>query len=456
MKATYGTAVKKRESAGSAINLTLLMAVALIIGGLAIAYNSLFGEKPSSGPAPIVASPSDILTTGVGTQTGYADRIIVSAQERVKANADDYKAYGELGLAFQQKARETNDPSYYAQAQDALSKALAINPDYYDAVAGLGTLNLSLHEFRTALDWGMKAQALIPEKAYGYGVVGDAQIELGDYEAAVVSFQKMVDLRPDLSSYSRVSYARELYGDVPGAIEAMQSAIKAGGPAAENTAWCRYQLGNLYFNSGQIGRAEASYNEALMGYPNYLHAYAGMGQVRWAQGNIEEAIGFYKKAVATVPLPQYLTALGDLYKISGNKGAAQEQYDTVLYIFKVFEAGGVKVDIEKAAFLTDHDMDITSSVTMAEAASQTRQDVNTLDTLAWSYFKAGRQQEALATIQKAMRLGTQNATFYYHLGMIQQASGQTGEGNASLEKALSINPHFSILHSAEAAELVRK
>jgi tetratricopeptide (TPR) repeat protein len=456
MKATYGNIVKKREAGGGGINLTLLMAVGLIIGGLSIAFTSLTGQRAQTGPAPVVQNVSDILTSGAGTQTGYADRIIASAQDRVKGNPDDYKAYAELGLAFQQKARETNDPSYYTQAEAALKEALAIKPDYYDAMAGMGTLDLSLHEFRTALDWGLKAQAVIPTKAYAYGVVGDAQVELGNYEGAVGSFQRMIDLRPDLGSYSRVSYARELYGDVPGAIEAMQQAIRAGSPAAENTAWCRYQLGNLYFNSGQLDKAEQAYNESLMGYPDYLHAYAGLAQVRWAQGKTGEAIDLYKQAVATVPLPQYLTALGDLYTVAGNTEAAKEQYDTVLYIFKVFEAGGVNVDIEKAAFLAEHDMDIPSAVTMAEAAATTRQDVNTLDTLAWTYYKAGRYDDAQAAMQEAMRLGTQNALFFYHMGMIEKALGNEAAGQASIEKALATNPHFSILHAQQAADLVRR
>src|SRR5205085_2357239 len=152
---------------------------------------------------------------------------------------------------------------------------------------------------------------------YAYGVVGVAQIELGKYDEAVSTFQKMVDLRPDLSSYSRVSYARELYGDVPGAIEAMQQAVSAGSPAAENTAWTRVQLGNLYFNSKQLDKAEAEYNNALHGYPDYLHALAGLAQVRAAQGNLDDAIRLYKQALAIVPLPQYLTALGDIYTLKG-------------------------------------------------------------------------------------------------------------------------------------------
>src|SRR5207253_11467462 len=139
---------------------------------------------------------------------------------------------------------------------------------------------------------------LNPYKSFAFGVIGDAQVELGKYDEAVDTFQKMVALRPDLSSYARVSYARELYGDLPGAIDAMQQAVEAGSPAAENTAWTRVQLGNLYFNSKQLDKAEAEYNDALQGYPDYLHALAGLAQVRAAEGNLDEAIRLYKQALA--------------------------------------------------------------------------------------------------------------------------------------------------------------
>ena len=125
--------------------------------------------------------------------------------------------------------------------------------------------------------------------------------------------------------------------------EPMQQAVNAGGPSAENTAWCRVQLGNLYFNSNRLDKAEQAYNGALAGYPNYLHAQAGLAMVRWAQGRNDEAIKLFRASVATVPLPQYLTALGDLLDSTGDKAGGKEQLDLVLYIYQVFEAGGVNV-----------------------------------------------------------------------------------------------------------------
>lgn len=397
-----------------------------------------------------------MLAPSGGNASGYADGIIAAMQKRIQTNPNDYDAWASLGLAYQQKARETNDPGYYGESEKALQKSLQIKPDEYNAVAGLGALDLSRHNFKEAQDWGRRATALLPDRAYAYGVIGDAQIELGTYDAAVATFQQMVDLRPDLSSFSRVSYARELYGDVPGAIDVMQRAISAGGPAAENTAWCRVQLGTIYFNSNNLEKAEEMYTDSLAGYPNYLHAQAGMAQVRWAQGRTDEAIQLYKQSVANVPLPQYLTALGDIYTSIGDKKSAKEQYDLVGYIYTLFEKNGVNVNIEKAVFLADHDMNLADALQKAEAAGQERQDVHTLDSLAWVRYKNGRYADALKAETDAMRLGTQNALFYYHLGMIQSKLGQTDAARQSVQKALDINPHFSPLYSTQADAFVKQ
>jgi tetratricopeptide (TPR) repeat protein len=401
-----------------------------------------------------VGDASAVLVGGSSGQ-GYADRIISDMQARLASDSSDYVALSRLGAAYLQKARDTNDPSFYAQAENALKKALDIKPDDYDALTAMGSLELSRHEFAIALDWGRKAKEVNPNKSLAYGVIGDAQVELGRYDEAIETFQQMVDLRPDLSSYSRVSYARELYGDVEGAIEAMRMAVNAGSPAAENTVWCRMQLGNLLFNSNQLEKAEQEYKTALGAYPGYLHALAGLAQIEAARGNLDEAINLYEQATGSVPLPQYLTALGDLYTIKGDAKAAQEEHDTVLYIFKLFEANGVDAGIEKAAFLADRGVDAAEAVKLAQDAATTRQDVHTLDTLAWSLYRAGRYEEALEAEKSAMRLGTQNPLFFFHLGMIYEKLGDVDNARTNLQKALDINPHFSARHATDAAETLK-
>ncbi|HET6261865.1 MAG TPA: tetratricopeptide repeat protein, partial [Chloroflexia bacterium] len=374
-------------------NGTLILGVVLLVRAAGLLVKP-FMPAPAVSSSPTVDAEA-LLATGGQATDGYTDRVISDMQARLKSEPGDYKAHASLGVAYQQKARETNDPAYYSEAEKSFIQALQLKPDDYNSLAGMGALELSRHNFTSALDWANRAQRVIPDKAYAYGVAGDAHIELGNYDEAVAAFQKMVDLRPDLSSYARVSYARELHGDVDGAIQAMQQAVAAGGPAAENTAWCRVQLGHLFFNSNRLDYAEKIYVDALAGYPGYTHAQAGLAQVRWAQGKTAEAIDLYKQANASVPLPQYIAALGDIYASTGDKQAATEQYDLVRYIYDLQRKGGVVVDVEQAAFYADHDMHLDEALKLAQTAAQGRNDVNTLNALAWALYKNGRHEEAL-------------------------------------------------------------
>ncbi|MDQ3707059.1 MAG: tetratricopeptide repeat protein [Chloroflexota bacterium] len=435
---------------------TLFLGVVLLLIAAGLLARPFISAPASASSVPAPVDAEALLTTGGKATDGYTDRVIGDMQARLKSEPGDYQALASLGVAYQQKARETNDPAYYAEAEKSFQQALSIKPDDYNSLAGMGALELSRHNFKSALDWGNKATKVLPNKAYAYGVIGDAHIELGNYDQAVAAFQKMVDLRPDLSSYSRVSYARELHGDVEGAIQAMQQAVTAGGPAAENTAWCRVQLGNLYFNSNRLDEAEKAYSEALGGYPGFLHAQAGLAQVKWARGDTAGAIDLYKQATASVPLPQYIAALGDLYTSTGDKQAAAEQYELVEYIYDLQGKGGVVVDIERAAFYADHDIQLAEALQLAQAAAADRNDVHTLDTLAWALYKNGRYDEALSTQQRALRLGTRNATFYYHLGMIQNALGEEDQARVSLGIALDINPNFSPIYSPQARAFLDK
>lgn len=431
----------------------MMMGVACMLVALSLLVAPSVSQ--SLAPSQPVIEPAGVLASGLTTRKGYADRIIGDMQARLDRDAADPGALANLGMAYLQKARETNDPTFYAQAETVLKKALTAQPADFNATAALGSLALSRHQFREALDWGTKARALNPQKSYAYGVIGDAQIELGAYDAAVATFQQMVNLRPDLSSYARVSYARELYGDIEGALLAMRQAVQAGGPAPENVAWSRVQLGNLFFNSGQLDAAETEYKGALLAFPGYLHAQAGLGAVRAAQGRRAEALALYKQAVANVPLPQYVTALGDLYAASGNPVEAQKQYDLVLYMFQVFAANGVDVGIERAAFLADQDRDAAEAVRLAEAAAQGRQDIHTQDTRAWALYRAGRFADALAAEQQALRLGTRNALFHFHLGMIYQALGDAAQARRHIQEALSLNPYFSVRYAPQAQALLQ-
>jgi len=380
------------------------------------------------------------------------DQVIWDYQQRIHQNAGDVQSYAVLGSTYIQKARDTGDPAYYGKAQAVFDQALSRDPKNVEALLGAGTLANARHQFHEALQLGNQARAINSTVPRIYGVIADAQTELGMYDEAIQTLQTMIDMRPDLSSYSRISYARELHGDLEGAIEAMQDAVSAGGPATENSAWVRVQLGNLYFTQGNLARAEQEYQRTLTVLPDYVYAMAGMGHVRAAQGKLDEAIGLYQSAIARMPLPEFVIALGDTQQAAGRTAEAAKQYELVRAMQQLFKANGVDTDLELALFDADRGQDPAGTLALARAAYMRRPGVKAADTLAWALFKAGQAEEARRYADEALRLGTHDPLMLYHAGTIAQAQGDRVAARDFLARALARNPAFSPLYAPLARQ----
>lgn len=426
----------------------LVVALGLLAATSAVAI-ALIG-RAAAPVAPALAT-EQLRAAADQRPVNTTDQAIWSYQEHIRQAPDDVNAYALLGAAYLQRARETGDPAYYGKAEAVFDEALKRDGQNIEALIGKGSLALSRHQFREALAIGEQAQSLNPTIPRIYGVIADAQTELGMYDEAVATLQKMIDMRPDLSSYSRVSYARELHGDVAGAIAAMQEAVRSGMPTTEGTEWVRVQLGNLYFNKGDLYDAEQEYQQALKFLPGYVYAQAGLGRVRAAQGRYDEAIKLYNQAIARMPLPEFVIALGETEEAIGRADAAK-QYDLVRAMQQLFKANGVDTDLELALFDADHGQNPQAALALARAAYQHRPSIKASDTLAWTLFKAGQPAEARRYADEALRLGTQDALMLYHAGMIAQAQGDSAAARDDLKRAITINPHFSPLYASRAQQ----
>jgi len=395
-----------------------------------------------------VELPFDFRQTA-GTST---DSLVGSLQQRIRENPKDFDAHINLANTYLQKVRETGDPSLYTKTEDLLDEAQRLDAHSPELFATRGTLALARHDFAAALKYGTQALALDPESARYHGIVGDAQLELGMYDEAVHSYQEMVDSRPDFASFSRVAYARELYGDPEGAIEAMQFALQAGSGIPENVAWAHVQLGNLWFGSGNLKEAEKAYGLSTETVNAYAPALTGQAKIAAARGDLEQAATFYQQAFNRMPLPECAIALGDVYSEMGDENKAEEQYELVRNMDKLLRANGVNTDLEIALFYADHGMSLRTSLEKARAAYDERPSIHAADALAWTLYKTGNYKEAQEYSSEALKLGTRDSLKLFHAGMIAKALGQEEQARAYLHKAMDLNPHFSLLYADEAAD----
>lgn len=388
-------------------------------------------------------------------QATFADKNIRSAQGAIEKQPDDPKGYNLLANAFMLKARETGDFSLNARAEQSLQHSFRVEPNNYEGKKLQAALLLNFHKFPEALETAQQALAVNPKDFSIYDMIVDALVEMGDYQGAVESAQKRVDLRPDTAAYSRISYLRSLHGDTNGSIEMMRMAAESASPSnPEGIAWCRVHLGDELVNAGKPTEAEREYDLALFTFPDYHLALAAKARSRFAAGDSENAIAFYKRAVDRVPLPEYVTALGDLFTKLGRMDEAKMQYAQVEFIEKAGANSGT-YSRQLALFWADHDIRLDEALTIAQRERSARNDIYSADVLAWCLYKNGRFPEAKVAMDDALRLGTRDPRLLFHAGMISIAVGEKEAGADYLKKALTINPSFDVLYADTAREKLK-
>ena len=419
----------------------------VIVAGIAFGH----GDGVSAQPAQMLRHPG----TGTGPQPGPAasgdalSAAIVAAQRQLQSNDRDWNTWANLGAAYVEEGRVMVDPSYYPKAEGALRRSVELNPDgNFAAEIGLGALANARHEFGDAAVHAQRALAVDPYSATANGVLADAETQLGDYPAATAAVQRMLDLKPGIDSFSRASYDQEIHGDPAGAAGALQDALDSAFTPAD-TAFCRYYLGELAFNSGDLAEAARQYEAGIAADPGSAPPLEGKAKLETVRGDTAGAIRDYTAVVNLVPQPQYVLELGDLQASLGHQDAAQQQYRLLAAEERLFDANGVVDDLTSAQFAADHG-DPTGALRHAEAEWGRRHSVLVADALAWALHVNGRDAEALGHARQATALGEKNAVFLFHRGMIERSLGQRDEARRDLSDALRINPSFSVLQTPVA------
>lgn len=396
---------------------------------------------------------STVQTTTVDSANDTDSADIKAALKTIEKMPESPDGYTILAVAYIKKARQTGDFALNSKAETAVKKALEIDPNNTIARKLEASLHLTLHRFNDALEAGTKLTKDFPADAFGYGVLTDANAELGNYPQAVEAAQKMVDLKPNSSSYARVAHLRSLHGDTQGAIEMFKTAAKTADPTdKEAQSWCLVQLGDEYWKYGKFAEAERTYDEALQNLPNYYLALAAKGKIRASQNDLDGAIKILTDANNRIPNVETAILLGDIYTKQGNAEKAKEQYDLVEIIEQKI---GVSNDQKRLALLwADQNIKLDEALTITKRESEIRKDIFTTDALAWTLYKKGQLPEAKTTITNALKLKSNDARILFHAGMIEKDLGNRAEAKKFLAQALKLNPAFDLLQAETAKQVL--
>jgi tetratricopeptide (TPR) repeat protein len=442
---------------GRPIALKILALAAVVSIVVAVSY--ALATNPETPLQTPVIRTTDVSVASVATPSrskgGEVERLIRAYERRV-GTAPNLLDYVFLGRLYIDKARLTGDAGVYSQAEAALEAALEIAPQDPEAKTLLASARFTTHEFASALKLARDVTRKDPARFAAAAILGDAHLELGNYKRADHTYARLDRALPGAAAVIvRRARLAWLTGD-PQAARALarsaESAARKQGVFGPGLAWYRAFRAQLEFDSGNYARAANLYASAVRTAPKYHVAIAGLGRVRAAQGRNALAIRHYLDAIAIVPQPDYVAALGDLYSITGHDDMARRQYSTVGAIATLARANKQIYDRQLAIFYADHDTHIRRALDLATRELVVRKDIYGYDAQAWALFKNGRLSDARGASDHALRLQTPDARLWYHAGMISAALGNDSRARTELQHALELSPAFDPLQ----AQLARK
>lgn len=381
--------------------------------------------------------------------TTYNDAI-----EALKKNPDDMQQYIKLASVYIAEGRITGDNTYYSNAAlkmlDKINEHTTGNKDIqFQALSLKSAVLLNMHQFKDALDVAQKGVALNNYNSGIYGALVDANVEMGNYDEAVKDCDKMISIRPDLRSYSRASYLRQIYGQNAGAREAMKMAIDAGMPGAENTEWARTTLGDLYLNNGMLDSAAYTYRSSLNYRPEYPFALIGIARVEIARKNYDTALAYTQRAIHVMSEAPFVSILADVYELKGDAAKAKETRNQIVKLLE----DGVKEESDKnlvkhnanrelaIAYMNAGDQDKALQYANADLAMRPN-NIDANELTAWIYYMKGDYANAKTHADKMLITKTQNPNAIYKAGAIALATGEVEKGNQLMKDALNTDPYI--------------
>ncbi|WP_284749035.1 tetratricopeptide repeat protein [Amycolatopsis sp. RTGN1] len=414
----------------------LVLGVALITAGLAVLV------------PPLARGPATVAGGSAGASSAL-DRAIATAQDKLAKREHDPRTWAELGAAYVEAARAKADPTYYPKAEDALRKSMAQQPDGNGtALAGLGALANARHDFAAARDWGERAKAVLPDNAAVYGVLTDAYTQLGDTTAATAALQRMLDLKPGVSAFTRAAYEFELHGRVDDARHALDRAL-ADAVDPGDVVFCRHLLGKLAFDNGDLDTAQRHFDAGLLAVPDAGPLLQGRATVAAARGQTDAALAGLQDVVSRQPTLDSLQEYALLLTAAGMPEPAARQYAVIEEQQHIDAASGANIDLEASLVAVDRG-NVRQALELAQAEWARRQPVFVADAVAWALHLNGRDAAALPYAEHAASTGWRSAAAAYHRGMILAGLGRNAEAVTALTEALRINPHFSVVGAPAA------
>ncbi len=372
------------------------------------------------------------------TVSSPAEQKIAAAKKAIELKPESVDAYNALAMALTRRARETSDPSYYDKASGVLKESLRLVPDNFEARRIETWIALGKHEFAQALVLARALSKSRPDDVLAYALLTDACVETGNYDEAEKAAQWALDMRPgEISGLTRAAYLRELFGDIQGSVDLMQSAYNKTAPSeVEDRAWILTQFAHLQLISGKPEIAEPAIADALKLFPGYHYALGIRVKIRIAQKRFDEAVTVAREFIQAAPHPENLFVLGETLTRAGQADEAKKVFNDFESKALAESEGTDNANRELVFYYVNHADKPAEGLQIAKIEFARRQDVFTRDAYAWALQANGEFEEAREEMEKALAIGIRDPLFFYHAGVIAQKSGNQEQAIKYLQESL--------------------
>ena len=380
--------------------------------------------------------------TGAATaDPSPAAQSIAAARKAISDKPEEFAGYNLLAMGLLRRAQETSDVSYYIQAEDVVGKSLELAPNNFETGKIQVSILLGEHEFPAALAAAKALNKRVPDDVMVYGLLTDADVELGNYREAENAAQWMLNLRPgNLPALTRAGHLRELFGDTEGAYELMDLAYQSTPPTeSAERAGLLTQMGHLRLASGNTDAAEKLFQRALTYFPNYPYALGNLAQVRITQKRYAEAVVLLEQRYQGVPRAENLYDLAEALQLAGRDDEAKKA-------FAEFETKSVAESLGKdnsnrqlVLYYANRAHQPAKALAVAKEQYAWRHDVYTLDAYAWALQVNGQDAEARKQIGIALAVGIRDCKIFAHAGEIALKLGDRTAAQRYLEEAASLH-----------------
>ncbi len=374
------------------------------------------------------------------------------------AGIDPYSAmFPAHAAALQlQRGRLTGDYRDAVQAETLSRKSLAQRTQHNGgAFVTLIAALLEQHRFAEANRIARQLVAGQPDVDAYNSLLGETELELGNYNAARSAFAAIRQPSSGLSTMAGVARWSELQGHDAIALVLLRRAREEArirpGEMKEEIAWYYMREADIELRRGRVNAAAEALRAGLAMAPSDYRLLAARARLAAARGEWRDAARYGEASTFNVLDPTTLTVVATAYAELGDTAKAHEVERAA-----GAAVGGQAGTIHRAWAMhqLDRNQSVDSLAALARRELTIRRDVYTLDLLAWAEYKGGHLNEAHRYMSDVLRVGTTDPLFFYHAGFIQIASGDTAHGEASLEQALRLDARSKPRYARSARVLL--